>query len=987
MKKLLTCFFAICIVAPAAIADNGAVSRGVASNSGTAANVSSPRNNASRTSSHAQSQTPGAVRTRSTVSRVFSGRPSASEQKSNSAKRVSARQVINFDNTRTGLDAAVNTVGRNARVLASRENDTASRRAGVNTRPSTASVGGRAIISGTGMQTGSNADDYMREIRSRATSNTARENIAQATERLEQTASLNKSCQEQYNECMDQFCAVIDANQGRCSCSANLSKYTKVEQAVKDANTQLNEVAQRIRYVGLSADEIRAIMTETEAEEALNGTTDTSETRNMLSEIEELIRNPNVSNSSYAGDSMSLDLDIDLDFSSDTADLFSLDFLSTDSATSFSNLRGSDLYNAAKNRCKTVLNQCKDAGATASQITGNYDLAIDKDCIAYERGLTKMNETLVSNVRSANRMLQKARLAVLQNKNQYDAKGCIGALETCMKDDMVCGDNYFKCVDPTKVYIDENGEVVLGQDISKITDFMQNYNNASIDTSFLESAYSLSSVDSNTCAGESGNNGACVAKYLLTKIGTKQSVTDEGLCRPVLDKCQRYTYTSDGEYRRFNDIVVNYMQRAMVNIRAAQRQIISDYASSCMTDIASCYNQQVTQLNSWSSNASVASVYNVMRGACRNVALTCAYAVFSNGEVCSEQSQQSPESCLIEKVSEIFYQSLLCPDNSTYYQGGVSAYNEANSTTEKTGNGNAWVNENCRCIGWSNQATNVGYEAWGASCVLRCPAYATRNSYGSCVCVDGYTMKDGLCVSTTPVPPVEDDDDINQNPGGNDEPSEEQACINRTDDECAWSNSACVCKTECVQDGGTWNGSICVKLEPTCENQCTSEGGTWYDAYGCVNVDETRTTETACEDEDISGVWNRAEGICIVEEIELSGDCTTSGDNINSGTDTGDDTEQGTGSSDNTSSGTDTGDDTEQGTGSSDNTSGGTDTGDDDTSADKTAEQIECENDGGLWYNNNCSMPDPIVLPETEEDCVAAGFQWVNGVCDIRLQT
>ena len=33
-----------------------------------------------------------------------------------------------------------------------------------------------------------------------------------------------------------------------------------VEQAVKDANAQLNEVAQNIRYVGLSADEISAIM-------------------------------------------------------------------------------------------------------------------------------------------------------------------------------------------------------------------------------------------------------------------------------------------------------------------------------------------------------------------------------------------------------------------------------------------------------------------------------------------------------------------------------------------------------------------------------------------------------------------------------------------------------------------------------------------------------------------------------------------------------
>ena len=105
-----------------------------------------------------------------------------------------------------------------------------------------------------------------------------------------------------------------------------------------------------------------------------------------------------------------------------------------------------------------------------TQITGNYDLAITKDCAEYEQGLNKLNQTLLSNVRSANLMLQKGRLTVLQNKNQFDVRGCIGALENCMLDDMVCGDNYIKCLDPTKNYIDENGEVVLGRNIFAVVD-------------------------------------------------------------------------------------------------------------------------------------------------------------------------------------------------------------------------------------------------------------------------------------------------------------------------------------------------------------------------------------------------------------------------------------------------------------------------------------------------------------------------------------
>ena len=135
-----------------------------------------------------------------------------------------------------------------------------------------------------------------------------------------------------------------------------------------------------------------------------------------------------------------------------------------------------------------MLNRCKDAGGTESQISGNYELAIDKDCLAYEQGLDKLNQTLLNNVRSAKLMLQKARLAVLQNKNEYDAKDCIAALDKCMLDDMVCGEDYLKCLDPTKRYIDENGNVVLGRNIANITDFMTNYNNANITAETIKSS-------------------------------------------------------------------------------------------------------------------------------------------------------------------------------------------------------------------------------------------------------------------------------------------------------------------------------------------------------------------------------------------------------------------------------------------------------------------------------------------------------------------
>ncbi len=744
MKKLLTCFFAIAIAAPSAFAADGAVSRVIPSGTSDAkATTTSSRTTVSRVAardvskSDAEANVSGrgaASNVRSTVSRVFSGVNTDAASKAVVGRSgVASRATVASGNMsgRSALDSAVNTVGRNERVSSASINANPSvRRAGLVLRPSTAEVGGRATIGNTGVQTGSNIDDAVRTVRSRAAT---AETIADAAEKMEQAKALNASCQAQYNECMDQFCSIVDANQKRCTCSDNLTKYSKAESAVKDANVQLNEVAQRIRYVGLSADEIRAIMTETEAEETLSNTKDVSETRGMLDEIEDLIRDPTVNRSSSYTASTDFGLDMDIDFSGENGDLFSLDFLGGNE-TNFANMRGKNLYNAAKKRCNSILNQCKEAGAETDLIVGNYELAIDKDCVAYEQGLIKMNDTLLSNVRSANRMLQKARLTVLQNKNEYTATQCIGALETCMKDEMVCGENYFKCIDPTKRYIDENGEVVLGQNISDITAFMENYNNATIGSEFLNDVYSNATLSVQKCKGESGNNGACVAKYLLTKIGTKQKVTDEGLCRAVLDKCQNYTYDKNGNYKPYNDIVVNYVQRAMVNVRAAQQKIISDYASSCMVDISNCYNQQVSQVNSWSNTANSDSIYKVMRGACRNVALTCAYAVFDGDETsCSEDK----EGDCIDNISKMFYQSMLCPEYSMF---------QTTNTNGVIVGKDGYVNNRCKCV--------EPYYPNGGACV-KCPANSTYKENpdsektvgnGYCECNDNFTSDGTKCV-------------------------------------------------------------------------------------------------------------------------------------------------------------------------------------------------------------------------------------------------
>jgi len=638
-----------------------------------------------------------------TVSRVAVGTAPAAPAPA-SARSATVSRAASATGTRTqGTSAMARAFHENEKGIANA--DASVRRAGISLRPTVAEVGGRAIIGETGQMTGSNVGGNRARIATTRTDRAATtavtaESVAEMTDRMMATGDMNAACFQQYSDCMDQFCAVLDANQKRCTCSDRISTYARIETATREANRELNEVAQKIRYVGLTADEIRAIMSATEAEMAMQGMRDDTMNRRMLSQIEELIRSPQSFNS-MSNESFGLDMDIDFNISGDVSEMFSLDGI-FGSGGSFANLRGVQLYNAAKRRCDNVLNACRRAGANVAQITGRYEIEIDRDCVAYEQGLERMNQTLRENIRAATQMLQRARLAVLQNHNQFDMRGCIGALEQCMLDEMVCGRDYVKCIDPTKMFIDENGKVVLGRDIVTIRNSIRNFNAMEISLEGLP----VTNCDVETPANQ---NGRCIINFLLQRIGTGSGLAS-GFCRPVLDRCRAVTYDRNGQFIPHNPVVKGFIERAMVNIRASQEQVISGFAQSCMQDVAFCYSQQVSQVTAWTSGASVQQVHQVMRGACRNVALTCAYAVFAAPVVapgCVATNTQgncrcaanataptnhtNPERC-IEQISEMFFQNMLCPTNATLVQSSAPC-----TTIDNPGTHEGCVNTMCKC--------------------------------------------------------------------------------------------------------------------------------------------------------------------------------------------------------------------------------------------------------------------------------------------------
>jgi len=295
------------------------------------------------------------------------------------------------------------------------------------------------------------------------TTTITQEDVSATTSNLTNIAELTDYCKAQYAACMDNYCNILDDNQGRCSCSKNIKNYEKTEQTLAAATEEFQNVVQQIRYIGLTSDQIEALFTETEAELTMKSTTDSSRLKNSLDSIKKKI--VDVSTPSAASTVTSgLTLDMNGLLTADFSQGFDLNsFLNmNNNSASVSNQRGDQLYKTAAGRCKTaVLNSCTTQGIDANIITNAYDLEIDKQCVLYERALNDANAEMKQNVTNATTILQQARLLLAQNKNSYDLRGCIAAIDSCMQDEYVCGPDYELCLDPTGKYL-ANGEIVKG---------------------------------------------------------------------------------------------------------------------------------------------------------------------------------------------------------------------------------------------------------------------------------------------------------------------------------------------------------------------------------------------------------------------------------------------------------------------------------------------------------------------------------------------
>ena len=176
--------------------------------------------------------------------------PSVRSSSDTSARNVNARTSTtsrNATQARTGIKSREvtttsprTTTSNNARVA--QRTNTSARTATMNT-PVTTTVRRKTTNNPTtniGRVATTNTRTGVRSgITARAGTVSANTNATDNTTTINQMDNLTQMtdyCKAQYMSCMDNYCNVLDDNQGRCTCSKNIKNYEKTEKALKEAN-------------------------------------------------------------------------------------------------------------------------------------------------------------------------------------------------------------------------------------------------------------------------------------------------------------------------------------------------------------------------------------------------------------------------------------------------------------------------------------------------------------------------------------------------------------------------------------------------------------------------------------------------------------------------------------------------------------------------------------------------------------------------------
>ena len=123
----------------------------------------------------------------------------------------------------------------------------------------------------------------------------------------------------------------------------------------------------------------------------------------------------------------------------------------------------------------------------------------------------------------------------------------------------------------------------------------------------------------------------------------------------VLNQCQDYTYTKEGKYNPNNQVISEYLQRTLVQIKAAQDEMLADHAEDCLNDVASCLQQNNSSSYYYSSTSTYENISDVAINACKSQIKTCMSTMGEDTTTINNAASMKPwlENALSAKTSPV----------------------------------------------------------------------------------------------------------------------------------------------------------------------------------------------------------------------------------------------------------------------------------------------------------------------------------------------
>ncbi len=398
-------------------------------------------------------------------------------------------------------------------------------------------------------------------------------------EKIQEIKSKDYSkCRTVYWECMDEFCANKDTNLRRCACSNRIHEFDGVKENLSNAEEKMFEFNQRLLMVNMDKEDVTAISTATEGEDASTSTEDKSDSELLLQKITSALNNSD--DSKIKNNLSSISLDLDIENAWDTVD--SIGGIATSAKT------GLALYDAAQPVCLEMAKEvCSEEEMVITR--KSYELAIQQDCNTVKSAYnSKYNET-IGKVRESSALLDMARLNAYQQRNSDDLLTCKRKILDKLSDSSICGEKLYKCLDVTGQYINPaDGSVFLSENLSNLTTLI---------TKPTDANAKWSTVTSN----------APFVSFLNSKRDALEIATE---------KCQDMADT----------IWKEFLDDALAQIKLAQNNKLEEIRRNCTKLVTDCKKEQSQNIKEFDQDALL--TFNVLADAtvnemCRDITNAC----------------------------------------------------------------------------------------------------------------------------------------------------------------------------------------------------------------------------------------------------------------------------------------------------------------------------------------------------------------------------